>query len=317
MINTLPLDGRVNKRSLYLEGRRQVPQDSPLVWQNIISAGYFRLMHIPLLRGRGFTRADSTGNPPVAVVSAATAQRFWPNQDAVGQHIRFADSAEWITIVGVAGDVRAFSLQQAIPPYMDGAIYIPYGPLATMENGRIPAGMTLAVRVDQDTPELASSIRNIVGNLNRDVPVSEIKTMTTVLSGATSAPRSITFLFVSFAGIAFVLGAVGIYGVVSFFVGQRTREIGIRMALGAQTADVLRVVLREGLSMTFAGMAAGFLAALLLTRLLRRFLYGVSPTDPLALGGVAILFALVAAASCYMPARRAMRVHPVIALREE
>ena len=316
-INTLPLDGRVNKRSLYLEGKKQAPQDSPLVWQNIISAGYFPLMQIPLLRGREFTQADSTGNPPVAVLSASTAQRFWPNQNAVGKHIRFADSTEWITVVGVVGDIRGFSLQQAIPSYMDGAIYVPYGPQATMENKRIPAAMTLAVRTDLDAPGLAPAIRRIVGSLSQDTPVSEIKTMTTVVSDATSAPRSITFLFVLFAGIAFLLGAVGIYGVVSFFVGQRTREIGIRMALGAQKKDVLRVVLREGLSMTFAGMFAGFLAALALTRLLQSFLYGVSPTDPLALGGVAILFALVAAVACYMPARRAMRVDPVIALREE
>jgi len=317
VINTLPLGGRVNKRSLYLEGKRQVPQDSPLVWQNIISAGYFRLMKIPLLRGREFTQADSTGNPPVAVLSASTAQRFWPSQDAVGKHIRFADRAEWITVVGVVGDIRGFSLQQTIPSYMDGAIYVPYGRQATMENKRIPAAMTLAVRTDLDAHGLAPAIRRIVGSLNEDTPVSEIKTMTTVLSDETSAPRSVTFLFVLFAGIAFLLGAVGIYGVVSFFVGQRTREIGIRMALGAQKADVLRVVLREGLFLTLAGMVAGFLAALALTRLLQSFLYGVSPTDPLSLGGVAILFALVAAAACYVPARRAMRVDPVIALREE
>jgi predicted permease len=318
VINTLPLDGRVNKRSLYLEGQRDTLQLLPLVWQNIVSADYFRLMHIPLLRGRTFRQADSSGNPPVAILSAATARRFWPNENAVGKHIRLADTSnEWFTVVGVVADVRAYSLQQNAPGWFDGTIYLPYGPKATMENGRVPAEMTLAVRSAVDEPGLADSIRGLVSSLNEEAPVSEIKTMTAVMSNATSGSRSVTSLFASFAGIALLLGAVGIYGVISFFVGQRTREIGIRVALGAQKTDVLRIVLHEGLSMTLAGIVAGLLAAFALTRLLGSLLYGVSATDPVALGAVAVLFAAVALAACYIPARRAMRVDPVIALREE
>ena len=316
VINTLPLGGRVNKRSLVLEGK-ETQQVQPLVWQSIVSAGYFQMMRIPLLRGRAFTDADSSGKAPVAVLSASTAQRFWPNQSAIGKHIRLADRRDWITVIGVVADVRAFSLQQSIPSYMDGAIYLPYGPEATLENKRIPAEMTLAVRTGTDDPRLAESIRGVVSSLNAEAPVSELRTMSAVMSEATSASRSITSLFASFAGVAFLLGAVGIYGVISFFVGQRTREIGIRMALGAQRTDVLRIILREGLSMTLAGLGAGLIAALAFTRLLRTLLYGVSTTDPLALGGVALLFAVVAVAACYIPARRAMRVDPVIALREE
>jgi putative ABC transport system permease protein len=319
VVNTLPLDGRVNKRSVYLEGKNETSQVLPFVWQDIVSAGYFRFMRIPLLRGRAFSDTDSPGNPPVAILTAATAQRFWPNEDAVGKHIRLAgtDETDWVTVVGVVADVRAFNLRQDVPTGMDGTIYLPYGPQATMENKQIPAEMTLAVRTATDQPGLADSIRDIVAHLNQEAPVSEVKTMTSVMSEVTSTPRSVTSLFVSFAGIAFILGAVGIYGVISFFVGQRTREIGIRIALGAQKTDVLKIVMGEGLSMTFAGVLAGLVAAFALTRLLRSFLYGVSATDPLALGAVAVLFSLAALAACYLPARRAMRVDPVIALRDE
>jgi putative ABC transport system permease protein len=316
VINTLPLDGRVNKRSVYLEGKPDT-QLLPLVWQNIVSQNYFRVMRIRLLRGRAFSESDSSGNPPVAILSASTARRFWPNQDAVGQHIRLSNTNDWLTVVGVVADVRAFSLQQDLPNWMDGAIYVPYGPKATMEDKLIPAEMTLTVRTAVDEPGLADSIRGIVASLNQDTPVSEVKTMTAVLSDATSSPRSVTSLFAAFAAVAFLLGAVGIYGVISFFVGQRTREIGIRMALGAQKRDVLKIVLRDGLSMTLTGVLAGLLAAFALTRVLRALLYGVSATDPLTLGAVTLLFALVSVAACYVPARRAMRVDPVIALREE
>ncbi len=319
VINTLPLDGRVNKRSVILEGTKDTSQLLPLVWQNIVSPDYFRMMQIRLLRGRSFTDADSSGNPAVAVLSASTARSFWPNEDAIGKHIRLADTGatDWVTIVGVVADVRAYSLQHNVPGWIDGTIYLPYGPKATMENKRMPAEMSLAVRTAQDEPGLADSIREVVSRLNQDTPVSEVKTMTGVISDVTATSRSITSLFAAFAGIAFALGAVGIYGVISFLVGQRTREIGIRMALGAQKTDVLKIVMSEGLRLTFAGVFAGLLTALAATRLLGSFLYGVSATDPFALGAVALLFAFVALAACYIPARRAVRVDPATALRGE
>ncbi|HEV2205730.1 MAG TPA: ABC transporter permease, partial [Candidatus Acidoferrales bacterium] len=283
VINTLPLDGRVNKRSVDLEGK-PAAQLQPLVWQNIVSPKYFRVMRMQLLRGRAFTQSDAIGNPPVAILSVSTARRFWPNEDAVGKHVRLADSPEWITIVGVVANVRAFSLQKDIPNYMDGVIYLPYGPKATMEDKRMPAEMTLTVRSAADERGLADSIRSIVASLNQDTPVGEVRAMTAALSDATSSSRSVTSLFAAFAAVAFLLGTVGIYGVISFFVGQRTREIGIRMALGAQRTDVLKIVLREGLSMALAGVFAGLIFAFAFTRLLRSLLYGISATDPLALG---------------------------------
>jgi putative ABC transport system permease protein len=319
VINTLPLDGRVNKRSVILEGTKDTSQLLPLVWQNLVSPDYFGIMRIRLLRGRGFTEADSSGNPTVAILSASTARHFFPNQDALGKHFRLADAGntDWVTIVGIVADVRAYSLQQDVPRWMNGTIYFPYGPKATAENKRMPADMTLAVRTAQDVPGLADSIRNVVAALNRETPVSEVKTMTGVVSDVTSTSRSVTSLFASFGGIALALGAIGIYGVISFFVGQRTREIGIRMALGAQRRDVLKIVMAEGLSLAFAGVFAGLLTALAMTRLLGSFLYGVSATDPLALSAVTVLFALVALAACYVPARRAIHVDPVRALRGE
>lgn len=317
LVNTAPLGGRVSKRSLHVEGEKESAQLLPLVWENIVSAGYFRLMQIPLQRGRGFTEADSAGNPSVAILSAATARRFWPNEDALGKHVRLADRDDWCTVVGVVGDVRAYNLERSVPEWMDGTIYLPYGPEATQENKRMPAEMTLAVRVSTSESNMADSIREVVSNLNQDSPVSDLKTMTTVVSESTSESRSITSLFAAFAAIAFILGAVGIYGVIAFFVGQRTREIGIRIALGAQRSDVLKMVLHEGMSLTVAGVIAGIASALALTRLLSSLLYGVSATDPFTLAGVALLFALVAVLACYVPARRAMRVDPVVALREE
>jgi putative ABC transport system permease protein len=164
---------------------------------------------------------------------------------------------------------------------------------------------------------LQESLRNLASSLSEDVPVTEVKPMQLILSDAVSASRAVTSLFSGFAALALVLGIVGIYGVISFFVSQRTREIGVRVALGAQPADVLKLVLREGLSITLMGVAVGLAAALALTRFLGSLLYGVRASDPLNFTSVAVLFAGVALAACYIPARRAMRVDPIVALRYE
>lgn len=316
VVNTLPLNGELNKRSVELEGK-PANQDLPLVWQNIVSPGYFGLMKIPLLRGRALTEQDSTGNPPVVLLSASTAQRFWSGESALGKHLRLSETQEWCTVVGIVGDVRAFSLRQNVPDWMQGAIYLPYSPKSTLENKRIPAEMTLAVRTTNDDTGTIGFVRDIVSGLNADATVSEIQAMSAVVSQAASSSRSVTMLFASFAGIAFLLGATGIYGVISFFVSQRTREIGIRMALGAQPSHVLKLILGEGLSMIVAGIVIGLIAALALTHFLRSLLYGVSPTDPVALCAVAALFTAVALLASYAPARRAMRIDPLTAMRSE
>jgi putative ABC transport system permease protein len=318
LVSTLPLDGRVNKRSADVEDYLPTnDKPAPLFWLNAVSPGYFSTMRISVLRGREFTEADTTGNPRTAIISAETARRFWPGQDAVGKHLRLIGQNDWCTVVGVASDVRGYSLRQNTPDFMDGLVYVPYGPGATLENGSVPAEMTLAIRSASNAPQLEQSLRGLASSLNPEAPVSEVKPMPTILTDATSAPRSITALFGAFAALALILGIIGIYGVISFFVGQRTREIGIRMALGAQRRDVLKLVVNEGLWLTLSGIVVGLLAAFALTRFLGTLLYGVSATDPLDFAAVAALFAVVALAACYVPARRAMRVDPLVALRHE
>ena len=320
VVSTLPLGGRVTKRSANVEDYLPTnDKPEPLFWLNAVSPGYFSTMRISLLRGREFTEADTTGNPRAAIISAETARRFWPGQDAVGKHLRFIGQNDWCTIVGVASDVRGYNLRQNVPDFMDGLVYVPYGPGATLENGTVPAEMTLVIRSASASaaPQLEQSLRRLASSLNPEAPVSEVKSMPAILTDATSAPRSITSLFGAFAALALILGIIGIYGVISFFVGQRTREIGIRMALGAQRRDVLKLVVNEGLSLTLTGIVVGLLSAFALTRFLGSLLYGVSATDPIDFAAVAALFALVALAACYIPARRAMRVDPLVALRYE
>ncbi len=317
LVSTLPLGGRVNKRSADVEDHLPTSdKPAPLFWLNAVSPGYFHTMGISLLRGREFTEADTSGNR-TAIISAETARRFWPDQDAVGKHLRLIGQNEWCTIVGVAADVRGYDLKQNAPEWMDGIVYLPYAPGATLENGRVPAEMTLVIRSTAAASQLEEPLRRLASSLNPEAPVSEVKPMPAILSGAVAAPRSVTSLFVAFAVLALVLGVVGIYGVISFFVGQRTREFGIRIALGAQRRDVLKLVMNEGLSLTLVGIAGGLAAAFALTRFLGTLLYGVSATDPLDFAGVAVLFASVALVACYMPAHRAMRVNPIDALRNE
>jgi putative ABC transport system permease protein len=317
LVNTLPLGGRVSKRSLDVEGHDVPPgEDSPLFWLNVVTPEYFRVMGIPLLSGRGFADSDVSG-APVAVVTAETARRFWPSQGAVGKHIRLLDDKDWRTIVGVIPDVRAYDLQRNAPDWIGGTAYVPYNPAATLEDRRIPTEMTIAIRTASDDSQIATTLRTSVATLNQEVPVSEVKTMRAVVSEAVSAPASTTVLLAVFAALALVLGTIGIYGVLSFLVSNRTREIGVRMALGAQRTDVLRSVMGEGAKLSLAGIALGMAGALTVMRVLSGELYGVGATDPLTFCGVAILVAVVALTACYVPARRAMRVDPMVALRYE
>jgi predicted permease len=318
LVNTLPLGGRVSKRSLEIEGFvASADQVLPLFWLDVVTPEYFRVMGIPLLSGRRFAAADESGNAPVAVMTASSAQRFWPGRNAVGQHIRFARDNEWRTVVGVIADVRAYDLQRNIPDWIKGTVYVPYNPKATLEAGGVPAEMTIAVRTTLDEAQTAAMLRRVVTGLNQEVPVSEVKTMSTVISEAVSTPASTMSLFVTFAGLALALAIIGVYGVLSFLVSKRTREIGIRMALGAQRRDVLWLVMKEGAKFSLTGITLGLAAAFAVTRLLSSELYGISPMDPFTYAGVAIVMAVVTLLASYVPTRRAMRVDPLIALRCE
>ena len=316
LVNTLPLNGRVSKRSLEFDNLRSAAGDTlPLFWLHVVTPDYFRVMDIPLQAGRWFNQADASGNAAVAVMTAESAQRFWPGQDPVGRHIRFSQEAEWRTVVGVVGNVRAYDLQHSIPDYMTGVVYVPYNLKATGEGGQVPAEMTLAVRTAGDDAQVGATLRGIVTAANPEVPVSELKSMRAVLSEAVATPASTASLFIAFAALALVLGMVGIYGVLAFLVSRRTREIGIRLAMGAQRNDVFWMVLTEGAKFYAAGVALGLAGAFATTRLLASELYGVSALDPLTYVAVAIVMALVTLLACYLPARRAMRVDPMIALR--
>ncbi|HET9994581.1 MAG TPA: ABC transporter permease [Candidatus Acidoferrum sp.] len=314
-VNTLPLGGRVSKRSLDVEGYVVPPgEDSPLFWLDVVTPDYFRVMGISFLSGRAFTDSDVSG-APVAVIAAETARRYWPSQNAVGKHIRLLGDKEWRTVIGVIPDVRAYDMQRTEPEWIGGTAYVPYSTTATLEDRRVPAEMTLAIRTAADDSQIATMLRSAVASLNREAPVSEVKTMNTVVSEAASTPRSTTLLFVAFAGLALTLAIIGVYGVLSFLVSNRTREIGIRIALGAQRRNVMFLVMKAGVQFSFAGTALGIVSALVLMRVLSGELYDVSATDPITFCSVAILVAAVALVACYVPARRAMRVDPMVALR--
>ena len=319
LVNTLPLGGRVAKRSFDIEDFTVASstQTQPLFWLDVVTSDYFRVMGIPLVSGRWFNESDEAGGPPVVVVTATTARKFWPGGTAVGKHVRFVGEKDWRTVVGIVADVRAYDLQNNVPDYMKGTAYVPYTSKATLEDGRVPAEMTLAIRTIADDPRAANLLRATLTQIIPDVPVSEIRTMRAVVSEAASTSASTTVLFATFAGVALVLGVVGIYGVLSFLVSRRRREMGVRMALGARRADVLLLVMKEGGKFALAGIALGLIGAFFLAKLLAAQLYGVSTVDPITYVSVSVLVAIVTLAACFVPARRAMQVDPMVALRGE
>jgi predicted permease len=319
LVNTLPLGGRVAKRSFDIEGFTiaSSTQTQPLFWLDVVTSDYFRVMDIPLVSGRWFNESDESGGPPVVVVTAGTARKFWPQGTAVGKHVKFVGEKDWRTVVGIVADVRAYDLQNNEPDFMKGTAYVPYTPLATLEDGRLPAEMTLAIRTNADDPRAANLLRGTLTQLIPDVPVSEIRTMRAVVSEAAATSASTTILFATFAGVALVLGVVGIYGVLSFLVSRRRREMGVRMALGARRADVLLLVMKEGGKFALAGIALGLVGAFFLAKLLAAQLYGVSTVDPMTYISVSVLVAIVTLAACFVPARRAMQVDPMVALRDD
>jgi len=318
--NVLPLSGRIDAFAAELEGHPRRPTDpAPVLFETILTPEYFKLMGIPLLRGRGFTNADMAPNAPaVALVTLSTARREWPNQDPIGKHLKRVQASEWTTVVGVVGDISEYSLASSLPQWADGAVYIPFGNGSRAEVGvPLPAEMTLVVRTTTGQVNLGGELRKVVATLNPDVPTSEMQMLGTVVSGSLEAPRSTMLLFAIFAALALLLGAVGIYGVISYSVAQRTPEIGIRLALGAQKSDVLRWVMGQGVRVALGGVGLGIVGALGLTRFLSSLLYGVKPADPLTFIVVSLILTSVALLATYIPARRGTKVDPMVALRYE
>jgi len=276
----------------------------------VISPDFFRTLRIPLLRGRFFSDADREGATPVAIVNEESARQFWPREDPVGKRIRIGGEAEhapWRTIVGVIGNVRRNDLTDTARP----ETYVPYTqpPFAVRPR-------ELLVRMAGDA-SVTQAVRAEVAALDKDQPVAEVQTLEIVLRTVLSPRRFSTVLLGIFAGLALALAAVGIFGVMAYAVAQRTHEIGIRVALGAQQGAVLKLVAGEGLRLAGAGIALGVAASLALTRVLADFLYDVRPTDPLTFVGVTLLLFAVALGASFLPAWRAMKVDPVVALRNE
>jgi predicted permease len=318
LVNTLPLTGAVAKRSLLLEGfTTPANETAPLFWLHAITADYFRVMNIRLESGRRFTREDLAGRPAVAIVTAAAAKKFWPGQNPIGRHVRFVGEQHSHTIVGIASDIRGYDLTREVPEWIAGSVYVPFGPNATMEDGRIPSDMTLTLATSLETTEVSGILQRVAAATGGDVAISEVRKMESVLAGAVAAPAATASLLVTMAGLALVLGSIGVYGVLSFLVSRQTRDLGIRIALGAQRRDLFWLVIKEGVMLCGAGVIIGFAGALAATRLMSSELYGISPTDPLTYAAVGIVVSLVTMMACYVPTRRAMGVDPLVVLRDQ
>jgi predicted permease len=277
-----------------------------------ITPGFFRAMGIPLRQGRTFSESDSETADKVVIVNQAFVRRHFPSSSPIGEHIFLGKTS--CEIVGVVGDVKSYLDQPAPPATFVPAAQASYDTSALFE-GWFPR--IVLVRSNVDPLGLSRSVRDAITAVDPTVPTGSIRSMEQVLSHSLALRTFMMFLLVLFAAVALVLASVGIYGVISFAVSQRTREIGVRMALGANPGDVLRLILGEGLKLVLAGAALGIVVALLATRLISKMIYGVSATDPLIFLSVITLLVVVSLAACYVPARRAMRVDPMVALRYE
>jgi putative ABC transport system permease protein len=274
------------------------------------------MMGIPLLTGRELSDSDSEKSAGVVIVSAATAQRFWPGENPVGKHIRLVWDKDWRTVVGVAGDVRQFNLAGKPLDWIQGSLYMPYSQ-SVDANQKLPTAMYLIARTSAGTTHFARDIRGLVAAANPNVPVGEVRTLEAIVSDSASHSRSMMWLFISFAGSALLLAAIGTYGVVSYSAAQRTFEIGVRMALGASRGNILGLVLGQSLQLVLGGLLLGVAASAAVTRMLTTFLYGLTATDPVTFLAVGILLLGVGLLAGYLPARRAAGVNPLTALRVE
>jgi predicted permease len=268
------------------------------------SPGYFTTMGIPLLAGRDFTSRDNRESPLALVVNRTAAERYWPDEEPVGQTIQVGDSTA--EIVGVVGDVRQLSLDQEPTP----AVYSAFTQISRV-------GMTLVVRTTGDPLNTLATVQGAIWDIDPDQPITQISTMDHLVLGSVAQPRFSMTLLSVFAALALALASVGIYGVISYSVSQRTHELGLRMALGAQTSDLLKLILRHGLTLAGLGIGIGLVGAFLLTRLMESLLFGVAAVDPMTFAFVAILLGLVALLATTVPALRAARVDPMVSLRSE
>jgi putative ABC transport system permease protein len=311
---SIPLVWKGGGNGLTLEGKQAAPGVKWSANHRQISTDYFRAMNIPLRDGRGFEERDDESSAPVAIVNETMARAYWPGESAVGRRFKIGgpnSDAPWMTVVGVVADVR----QMGVDAPVKAEMYMPYRQTADFADFFGPRD--LVVRTTVAPQSIVPAVRQAVHEVDPYQPVSDVRTMDEVLGRETEQRRTGMILLTAFAALALLLSALGIYGVLSYFVVQHTQEIGVRMALGAQTSDVLRLVVGKGMRLALAGVAVGIAGALALARLMRSLLFEVNAADPLTFFAIALLLSLVALLACYVPARRATKVDPMVALRYE
>ncbi|HEV8140188.1 MAG TPA: ABC transporter permease [Pyrinomonadaceae bacterium] len=312
MVSELPLSGDALDHDFLIEGRPPIASgDEPSLETRSVMGDYFHVMQIPLKSGRDFQSHDFDPNAPfVGIVNDEMVRQYFPNENPLGKRVRWArnPTVQWIEIVGVVGNVKHFGLDLPEQP----ALYSPYTQINSWKRW-----MTFAVRTQADPAAMTQAVKDQIWKVDAQLPITRAQTMDEVAATSFDARRFNMLLLTLFAGLALVLAAVGVYGVMSYAVTQRTHEIGIRMALGAQVGNVMRLVMKSGLVIAMVGVAIGLGGAFALTRLMRTLLFAVEPTDKATFAGVSICLLLIALAACYLPARRATKVDPLQALRYE
>ena len=316
VVSALPLSGVQASIPFTIEGRASAPDEALRADYRLVSTGYFRALRIPVLAGRELNERDTAQTSSVALISQSLAHRYWPNRNPLGAHLRIDDNDQGprpVEIVGVVGDVKHLSLDGEPAPH----IYLPIHQTHEDAVVWLTNNQYWLLRTAIEPLSLSAAVRREIQAVDRGVPASSIRTMEQYLADSVAPRRFNLWLLTVFAGAALVLAGTGLYGVISCGVAQRRREIGIRMALGAQAGDVLKLVIGQGMAMTLGGVALGLVAALGLTRLMKSLLFSLSATDPPTFLVTACLLTFVALLACWIPARRAMKVDPMVALREE
>jgi putative ABC transport system permease protein len=300
----LPL-GEQNDREYFTIENRQLPPGQTLVADfRRVSSGYLKTMGIALLRGRPISDRDVQDAPPVILIDETLARQYWPNENPIGRRMQLW--GKFREVVGIVGQVHHYGLDKQPEPTM-------YAPYAQMSN----KAMALAVRTTLDTPALVKTVKQAVWSVDPGQPVFQIRSMDDYLSLANTAPRISTSLLVVFAAVSMLLAAIGIHGVVSYGIAQRTREFGLRMALGSTPGQLKLLVIRKGIGTAFIGLLAGMVGAIALKSALHVLFYGVAPIDPIVMTGVAALLLAVTLIANYIPAQRATRIDPIEALRQD
>jgi predicted permease len=305
LTRVIPISGGGQRRGVELEGYQPQPNEDTELNTNVVGPDFFAAIGIPLVQGRDFDGQDKEGSPGVVIVNEELSRRYFGG-NALGKRLRLDSDSPYVEIIGIARNAKYRNLREQTLPF----IYIPLGQ-------EYQPGMTIMAHTAGDPVSLLAPLRNEMRLLNRDVPVFSVQTMTERIGGQLAGDRMIAVLLSIFGIAALMLASIGIYGVVRYSVAQRTHEIGIRMALGAEQADILKLILRQGMSLTFVGVGIGLVLSLLLTRVLKNLLFGISVTDPITFSAVVVVLVGVALLACYFPARRATKVDPLVALRYE